>query len=43
MRAGFAVSVLVWGGLGAAQAGLPITKGPQTQGENGKGGKKGRL
>lgn len=42
-RAGGAVAICSWGALGAAQAGLPITKGPQTGGENGKGGKSGRL
>lgn len=41
--AGSVASLLSWGALGSAQAGLPITKGPQTKGENGKGGKKGRL
>lgn len=42
-RAGSTASLLTWGALGSAQAGLPITKGPQTQGENGKGGKQGRM
>eukprot|EP00892_Ulva_mutabilis_P012256 jgi/Ulvmu1/9402/UM051_0030.1 len=36
-------ALLTWGALGSAQAGLPITKGPQTKGENGAGGKAGRL
>ena len=43
IRAGGAASIITWGALGSAQAGLPITKGPQTGGENGKGGKSGRL
>ena len=37
------MGLCTWGALGAAQAGLPITKGPKTKGENGKGGKGGRL
>ena len=43
MPAGGAVALCTWGGLASRQIGLPITKGPQTKGENGKGGKKGRL
>jgi photosystem I subunit VI len=31
-------AVLVWGAKGSKDANLPITKGPQTSGENGKGG-----
>jgi photosystem I subunit VI len=31
-------AILVWGAKGSADAKLPITKGPQTSGENGKGG-----
>eukprot|EP01023_Acetabularia_acetabulum_P045229 TRINITY_DN4579_c0_g1_i4.p4 TRINITY_DN4579_c0_g1~~TRINITY_DN4579_c0_g1_i4.p4 ORF type:complete len:139 (+),score=34.52 TRINITY_DN4579_c0_g1_i4:179-595(+) len=36
-------ALLVWGGKGSKDVSLPIAKGPQTQGENGKGGKAGRL
>jgi len=31
-------AILAWGGAGAAKLELPITKGPQTSGENGMGG-----
>eukprot|EP01025_Chloroclados_australasicus_P015902 TRINITY_DN1773_c0_g1_i2.p3 TRINITY_DN1773_c0_g1~~TRINITY_DN1773_c0_g1_i2.p3 ORF type:complete len:139 (-),score=21.20 TRINITY_DN1773_c0_g1_i2:146-562(-) len=40
---GGAGSLLVWGGKGSKDIALPITKGPQTSGENGKGGARGRL
>eukprot|EP01024_Parvocaulis_polyphysoides_P053820 TRINITY_DN5389_c0_g2_i1.p1 TRINITY_DN5389_c0_g2~~TRINITY_DN5389_c0_g2_i1.p1 ORF type:complete len:139 (+),score=31.66 TRINITY_DN5389_c0_g2_i1:87-503(+) len=36
-------SLLFWGGKGSKSLKLPIAKGPQTSGENGKGGKAGRL
>eukprot|EP01023_Acetabularia_acetabulum_P021728 TRINITY_DN2146_c0_g1_i1.p4 TRINITY_DN2146_c0_g1~~TRINITY_DN2146_c0_g1_i1.p4 ORF type:complete len:138 (-),score=40.82 TRINITY_DN2146_c0_g1_i1:139-552(-) len=36
-------ALLVWGGKGSKDIDLPITMGPQTSGENGKGGKTGRL
>lgn len=36
--------ITTWGALGAKDIDLPITKGPQTAGENGKGGSvRGRL
>jgi photosystem I subunit VI len=31
-------AITVWGAKGSKDAQLPITKGPQTTGENGKGG-----
>eukprot|EP01025_Chloroclados_australasicus_P059780 TRINITY_DN757_c1_g1_i1.p3 TRINITY_DN757_c1_g1~~TRINITY_DN757_c1_g1_i1.p3 ORF type:complete len:138 (+),score=19.50 TRINITY_DN757_c1_g1_i1:636-1049(+) len=40
---GGAGSLLVWGGKGSKDIALPITKGPQTSGETGKGGARGRL
>jgi photosystem I subunit 6 len=37
-------AIAAWGAKGSKDANLPITKGPQTSGENGKGGSvRGRL